>query len=56
MMKPKSPGLSFRQLTKIFAAGFVGYAVIVLLLSLGAGRFVSDFREEPFGHVDPNIS
>jgi hypothetical protein len=48
----RMPRLSFFQLTKIFAAGFLGYAAILAILSVGTAPAVPVLRQEPIGHVD----
>lgn len=46
------PKLTFFQLTKIFVAGFLGYALLVLLLSVGAANFFPGFVK---GRLDMSI-
>ncbi len=42
------PKLSFLQLTKIFGAGFVGYTVLVSVLSVGATVVFPDYLKKRF--------
>ena len=44
----RMPKLSFFQLTKVFAAGFIGYAVLVSLVSVGAAVVFPEFVKAQF--------
>ena len=46
------PRLSFLQLTKIFAAGFLGYALLLSVLSLGTALLFPSFVK---GRLDMSI-
>ena len=46
------PRLTFFQLTKIFAAGFLGYALLVMLLSVGTALLFPGFVK---GWLDRSI-
>jgi len=46
------PKLSFLQMTKIFVAGFFGYAVLGSLVTLGAAAVFPDYLKR---HLDMDI-
>jgi hypothetical protein len=46
------PTLSFSQLAKVFAAGFVGYALVISLLSLATAVAFPDFVK---GRMDMSL-